>query len=195
MALDYLPTPNWAVVYGEVPSASKWSQLGTNDNALATAAGIDDLAILTRHINDKAATTRKLKPTYFKLVGDNGSASTRQTFNSNTPTVAQGTQFSYTTGPTTEVLILDSVLLITETADSNAAFFVNGAKVSNVYYKSDKTYTSVYPSAIFEAAANTTYTIDVRVWGSQPVTIANAIQDRTASNNFGPETHLLAFGR
>lgn len=50
MALDYLPTPNWSVVYGEVPSASKWSQLGGNDNSLALGTGIDDLAILARHI-------------------------------------------------------------------------------------------------------------------------------------------------
>lgn len=60
MALDYLPTPNWAVVYGEVPSASKWSQLGTNDNSLATGAGVDNLAILTRHLNAKAVTEAKI---------------------------------------------------------------------------------------------------------------------------------------
>lgn len=50
MALDYLPSPGWAVIYGETPSATRWSELGDNDDALATGAGIDDLAILTRHI-------------------------------------------------------------------------------------------------------------------------------------------------
>lgn len=55
MALDYLPTPSWSVVYGETPSASKWSELGANDDALATGAGIDDLAILTRHIANGGA--------------------------------------------------------------------------------------------------------------------------------------------
>lgn len=50
MALDYLPSPSWAVIYGETPSADRWSELGENDDALATGAGIDDLAIIKRHI-------------------------------------------------------------------------------------------------------------------------------------------------
>lgn len=50
MALDYLPSPGWAVIYGETPSATRWSELGDNDDALATGVGIDDLAILNRHL-------------------------------------------------------------------------------------------------------------------------------------------------
>lgn len=50
MALDYLPSPGWAVIYGETPSASRWSELGENDDALATGAGIDDNAIIKRHM-------------------------------------------------------------------------------------------------------------------------------------------------
>jgi len=50
MALDFLPTPSWSVVYGEVPSASKWSELGENDDSLATGAGVDSLAIINRHV-------------------------------------------------------------------------------------------------------------------------------------------------
>lgn len=50
MALDYLPSPGWAVIYGETPSATRWSELGDNDDALATGAGIDNLAILNRHL-------------------------------------------------------------------------------------------------------------------------------------------------
>ena len=50
MALDYLPSPGWAVIYGETPSATRWSELGDNDDSLATGAGIDDLAILNRHL-------------------------------------------------------------------------------------------------------------------------------------------------
>lgn len=59
MALDYLPSPGWAVIYGETPSATRWSELGDNDDALATGAGIDDLAILTRHLAAGAATDDK----------------------------------------------------------------------------------------------------------------------------------------
>lgn len=54
MALDYLPSPGWAVVYGETPSADRWSELGENDDALATGAGIDDAAILNRHLSAAA---------------------------------------------------------------------------------------------------------------------------------------------
>lgn len=50
MALDYLPSPSWAVIYGETPSATRWSELGENDDALATGAGIDNLAIVARHM-------------------------------------------------------------------------------------------------------------------------------------------------
>lgn len=54
MALDYLPSPGWAVVYGETPSADRWSELGENDDALALGAGIDDDAIIARHIAAQA---------------------------------------------------------------------------------------------------------------------------------------------
>lgn len=60
MALDYLPSPSWAVIYGETPSATRWSELGENDDSLATGAGIDDLAILTRHLANDAVTPEKM---------------------------------------------------------------------------------------------------------------------------------------
>ena len=60
MALDYLPSPGWAVIYGETPSATRWSELGDNDDALATGAGIDDLAILNRHYGAQSITTDKM---------------------------------------------------------------------------------------------------------------------------------------
>ena len=50
MALDYLPSPSWAVIYGETPSADRWSELGENDDALATGAGMDDGFLATRHV-------------------------------------------------------------------------------------------------------------------------------------------------
>lgn len=60
MALDYLPSPGWAVIYGETPSATRWSELGDNDDALATGAGIDDNAIAARHLAVGAVKTRNL---------------------------------------------------------------------------------------------------------------------------------------
>lgn len=50
-----LPYPNWNVVYGEIPAASKWSQLGANDDALSAGTGILDDAIVGRHIATGAA--------------------------------------------------------------------------------------------------------------------------------------------
>lgn len=65
MALDYLPSPGWAVVYGETPAADRWSELGENDDALATGVGLDDSAIKTRHLNNGAVTSPKIDlPTF-----------------------------------------------------------------------------------------------------------------------------------
>lgn len=59
MALDYLPSPSWAVIYGETPSADRWSELGENDDALATGAGWDDGAVALRHMADGLVTPVK----------------------------------------------------------------------------------------------------------------------------------------
>lgn len=40
----------WSVVFGEQPTASKWNILGTNDASFHDGTGIDDDAILNRHI-------------------------------------------------------------------------------------------------------------------------------------------------
>lgn len=45
-----VPNPGWNVVYGEIPAATKWSQLGANDDALAAGTGISDGAIINRHL-------------------------------------------------------------------------------------------------------------------------------------------------
>ena len=58
MALDYL-TRLGQVIYGETPYA-RWSELGDNDDAPATGAGIDDLALITRHYADASVTARKI---------------------------------------------------------------------------------------------------------------------------------------
>lgn len=86
MALDYLPTPNWSVVYGEVPSASKWSQLGGNDNALALGTGWDDNVILNRHIKSGELNLAKAYVPYkfsaFETAGQAVGSGTRVLFTS-----------------------------------------------------------------------------------------------------------------
>ena len=46
-----LPYPSWNVVYGEIPAASKWSQLGANDDALAAGTAFTDRAIKSEAID------------------------------------------------------------------------------------------------------------------------------------------------
>lgn len=50
----------WSVVFGEQPTAAKWNQLGANDAGFKDGTNIDNLAIITRHINTNAVTGDKL---------------------------------------------------------------------------------------------------------------------------------------
>lgn len=67
MALDYIPSPGWAVIYGETPSATRWSELGDNDDALATGAGLDDNSIIARHVASNAIAAKNLATNAIKL--------------------------------------------------------------------------------------------------------------------------------
>lgn len=69
MALDYLPSPSWAVIYGETPSATRWSELGDNDDALATGAGIDDFAIIARHLGYGAVLPKAITTKTYQMSG------------------------------------------------------------------------------------------------------------------------------
>lgn len=53
----------WSVVFGEQPTAAKWNILGTNDESFHDGTGIDDDAIITRHILDANVTAPKLVET------------------------------------------------------------------------------------------------------------------------------------
>ena len=55
-----LPNPGWNVVYGEIPAASKWSQLGANDDALAAGTGMNDGFLATRHFGTMKVPTANL---------------------------------------------------------------------------------------------------------------------------------------
>lgn len=50
----------WSVVFGEQPTAAKWNQLGANDAGFKDGTNIDNLAILTRHLNLNSVTGDKL---------------------------------------------------------------------------------------------------------------------------------------
>lgn len=88
MALDYLPSPGWAVVYGETPAADRWSELGENDDALATGVGLDDSAIKTRHLDNASVTSPKIDFTTFTLAYVE--RTTAATVAGNTPTQIAG---------------------------------------------------------------------------------------------------------
>lgn len=193
MALDYLPTPNWAVVYGEVPSASKWSQLGTNDNSLATGSGIDDLAIITRHLADGAATTRKMKPSYRYTAGNTGGA--RQTIVA-AWTAVQGASQSYTSGPTAEILHIFGTCIANATAPgSQFGILVNGTLAGKTDYDDQSgTFKGRFGHLIYEIPANTTVTIALGGKASSGnVSVGNASADIT--NGYSPHLGIVAFGR
>lgn len=56
----------WSVVFGEQPTAAKWNILGTNDASFHDGTGIDDDAILTRHVLDENITSPKLAEAFLK---------------------------------------------------------------------------------------------------------------------------------
>lgn len=102
MALDYLPSPSWAVIYGETPSATRWSELGENDDALATGAGIDDLAILTRHLNAGAVTNEKMN--FDRAVGSYGPNSAVSITSTSYVNIT-GRSVTVTVGPSGKILL------------------------------------------------------------------------------------------
>lgn len=193
MALDYLPSPSWAVIYGETPSADRWSELGENDDALATGAGIDDLAILTRHLADINVTTRKMKPTYGYTAGSTGGA--RQSIGTGY-TAVSGASRSYTSGPTAEILLIFGTCIANPTnAGSQFLIGVNGSPVGKSDYD-DVTgaFKGRIGLALYEIAANTTVTIALMGKASSgTVSVANAAAD--IANNYSPQIGILAFGR
>lgn len=46
----------WSVTAGEIPTTAYWNLLGSNDASFNTGTGINDNAIVTRHLNSHAVT-------------------------------------------------------------------------------------------------------------------------------------------
>ncbi len=53
----------WSVVFGEVPSATKWNLLGSNDDSFNDGTGVADDALLTRHFADNQVDVAQLTST------------------------------------------------------------------------------------------------------------------------------------
>ena len=106
MALDYLPSPGWAVIYGETPSATRWSELGDNDDALATGAGWDDAIIKTRHLG--SGTDLNIPPSNLNLGAQSAIVTNNESTSSTSFTnlTTLGPQVTVTVGDAGVVLVL-----------------------------------------------------------------------------------------
>lgn len=114
----------WSVVYGEQPTAAKWNQLGANDAGFKDATNIDNLAILTRHLNTSSVTTPKLKPTMITY-----QAPTTGSYANSTTSWTDILSFNYTSGSTAERLFLVAGGLIRHDGGSSSVIRLN---VNNV---------------------------------------------------------------
>lgn len=125
-----LPNPGWNVVYGEIPAASKWSQLGANDDALAAGTGLNDLAITTAKLAMSAADHTKIKP---QIINGDSTATVRFTTTSNSFVDVPGLDVVYT-APANCAMRIFLIPTVFITAGSSAAYSritANGVKVDN----------------------------------------------------------------
>lgn len=60
-----LPYPGWNVVYGEIPAASKWSQIGADLDALAAGTGLNDAVITNAKMAPLAIRPGNIDSSYF----------------------------------------------------------------------------------------------------------------------------------
>lgn len=165
------------------------------------ATKIPDNTITTAKIQNGNVTTQKTKPTYIVQAGSTDTT-TRQSFTlSNTVYSITGTSFTYTSGPTNEVLDLDANALINPDAAPDGQFFiaVNGVAASKSHYVSQANiWTACRARVLYPIAANTTITIDARYrTGGATATgsVCNATSDQSSSPSFGVEVRLIAWGR
>lgn len=93
-----LPNPGWSVVYGEVPAASKWSQLGANDDALSNGSGLIDNALITRHYTNGSVTDPKWRNGVAFRATTSQSITAQQNVTSFTEEFDLGSNFNPATG-------------------------------------------------------------------------------------------------
>lgn len=151
----------WSVVYGEQPTAAKWNQLGANDAGFKDMTNVDDLAVLTRHLNTSAATTAKVKLT---TINFKGAAGSNFTTTSATFTAITGMETSYTSGNTAERVFLWFNCMANNSSASSAALApqINGVNLDDevFWYPSGAGEWAVAGAiVIFDIPANTSYNI------------------------------------
>lgn len=167
MALDYLPSPSWAVIYGETPSADRWSELGENDDALATGAGWDDDVLLARHIPDGGIPSVALAQSFLR--GRRKNSTTDISFTDykiqagwgylpgdGTPGVNQNTNFpeAFTAAPLIVISYAGARLVSDGTPSSLQDFSASVADSRRIAAAAKPTTTS-FESSVIDAAGNT----------------------------------------
>lgn len=166
------------------------------DNSVSKAK-MQDSSVDTAELVDLAATTRKMKPTYIVMNGNNGAS--RQTFpGANTTYGIVGTSYSYVSGPTAEVLDISAQALINASGLGGQFFIrVAGTPVSKSHYTNQTGYFMCHTRCLYNIAANTTVTIDAafRTAGTGGGDVCNTAGDQSASPSFGSEMRIIAWGR
>ena len=157
------------------------------------AADIATDAVTTVKVQDKAITTRKMKPSYAYVAGSTGGA--RQSVSTSYVNVA-GTTLSYTSGPTTEILQIWGRCIANATAPgSQFRIGINGTPVGTSDYDDQAaTFKGRFADMLYEIPANTTVTIALMgKAASGTVAVGNAAAD--VANGYSPSLGVTAFGR
>lgn len=110
--------------FGETPSATKWNYLWENDYALADGTGIEDDAILTRHISDAQITPSllDLDPAQQEITTDQATTST-----SYTDLATVGPAATVTVGNNGLLLVIWGAGLYTSAAQKQMSIALSGA--------------------------------------------------------------------
>lgn len=163
----------WSVVFGEQPTAAKWNQLGANDAGFKDGTNIDNLAILTRHLNTSAATSSKVKLSVINFVDPSGS---NFTTTSASYVDITGVTTSYTSGATAERLFIwfQGMATNSAVASGQITLNINGTDQTEIsLYKDDATqWDSFSKLYIYDVAASTTITIKGRAQNSGGSTLS-----------------------
>lgn len=161
--------------------------------ALPTALAALSNWITTAMIQDKAVTSRKMKPSYAYVAGSTGGA--RQSVGTSWVNI-QGATLSYTSGPTTEVLQIWGRCIANATAaGSQFLIGINGTPAGKSDYDDQSgTFKGRFADLLYEIPANTTVTIALMgKAASGTVAVGNAAAD--VANNYSPSLGVTAFGR
>jgi hypothetical protein len=166
------------------------------DNSVSKAK-MQDGSVDTAELVDGAATTRKVKPTYVVVNGNNGGS--RQTFPSaNTTYTITGASYSYTSGPTAEVLDISANALIQATGIGGMFFIQAGSTpISKGHYNTNGGYQTYHTRVLYNIAANTTVTLSAayRTSGTGGGDVCNSASDQALSPSYGAELRIVAWGR